>query len=105
MAGTPLNLRAFSDSMLDAFDIDDKDEFYSAKPQAPQAAPGGGGPTPSEQPSGAGPGGEPVGVTGPNSIAPAVSPSAQSSLAPGVMMARALASQGGVQNTQLAGAK
>jgi hypothetical protein len=44
-------------------------------------------------------------VTGPNSINPAVSPSAQSSLAPGVMMARALASQGGLQNNQLGGAK
>jgi hypothetical protein len=51
MAGTPLNLRAFSDKVLDAFDIDDKDEFYSAKPQhAAAGAPGGGGPTPRGSP-------------------------------------------------------
>lgn len=104
MAGTPLNLKAFSDKLLEAFDIDNPDEFYSAKPQQPPQLPGGGGQN-SAQPEGAGPGGQAVGVTGPNSINPAVSPSAQSSLAPGVMMARALASQGGQQNNQLAGAR
>jgi hypothetical protein len=106
MAGTPLNLRAFSDKLLEAFDQDNPDEFYSAKPQQPPQLPGGGGqPGGQQQPEGAGPGGQPVGVTGPNSINPAVSPSAQGSLAPGVAMARALASQGGLKNTQLAGAQ
>lgn len=102
MAGTPLNLRAFSDEMLEAYDIDNKDEFYSAKPQAPPAPPGQ---QPPGQPEGVGPGGQPVGVTGENSINPAVSPSHQSSLAPGVAQARALASQGGLMNNQLPGAK
>lgn len=106
MAGAPLNLRAFSDRLLEAFDVDNPDEFYSAKSQQPPQLPGGGGQNAAQpQQEGAGPGGQPVGVTGPNSINPAVSPSAQGSLAPGVAMARALASQGGLKNTQLAGAK
>ena len=98
--GAPLNLKAFMDKFLDAYDVDNTDPFYSAKPQAPaggapgsQEPPGG-----SDQAEGAGPGGVPAGVTGPNSINPAVSPSAQASLSPGVMLARALASQGGAQN-------
>jgi hypothetical protein len=99
--GQPLNGKAFMDKVLDAFDIDDTDEFYSAKPQTP-AGPGAPPPTGGE---GAGPGGQPVGVTGANSINPAVSPSAQQSLAPGVALARALASQGGLRNTQLTGAQ
>jgi hypothetical protein len=101
----PLNGRAYMDKVLKAFDIDDTDEFYSAKPQAPVGPggpPGGGEAAPED---GAGPGGAPVGVTGPNSINPAVSPSAQGSLSPGVAMARALASQGGLRNTQLPGAQ
>ena len=105
MMGTPLNPRAFSDKLLKAFDIDDTDEFYSAKPQPTQQAPGQPPIASPEGPEGAAPGGQPAGVTGPNSINPAVSPSGQGSLAPGVMMARALASQGGLKSTQLAGAR
>jgi hypothetical protein len=105
MMGTPLNPRAFSDKLLKAFDIDDTDEFYSAKPQPTQQAPGQPPGASPEGPEGAAPGGQPAGVTGPNSINPAVSPSGQGSLAPGVMMARALASQGGLKSTQLAGAR
>jgi len=101
--GVPLNGKAFMDKVLDAFDIDDTEEFYSAQPQAPAGPPPGGPQDGGGE--GAGPGGEAVGVTGPNSINPAVSPSAQGSLAPGVFAARALASQGGLQNTQLTGAK
>lgn len=99
MAGTPLNLKAFSDKLLEAFDIDDTDVFYAAKPQGAPQLPGV--PPPQGQPEqGVGPGGQKVGVTGPNSINPAVSPSAQASLAPGVFAARALASQGGQMNNQ-----
>jgi hypothetical protein len=99
--GMPLNGKAYMDKVLKAFDIDDTEEFYSAKPQAPAGpqAPGAGAP------DGAGPGGAPVGVTGTGSIDPSVSPSSQGSLAPGVAMARALASQGGLRNTQLPGAQ
>ena len=101
--GQPLNGKAFMDKLLEAFDIEDTAEFYSAQPQMPQG-PGAPGAPASGGGEGAGPGGQPVGVTGPNSINPAVSPSAQGSLAPGVALARALASQGGLRNTQLTGA-
>ena len=101
--GAPLNGKAFMDKVLDAFDVDDPESFYSAKPQAPPgAAPVTAG-APGAQ--GAGPGGEPVGVTSAHATSPTTSPSNAQSLAPGVMMARALASQGGLRNTQLSGAK
>lgn len=107
MMGCPLNGKAFMDKVLDAFGVDDPEEFYSSNPQQPPQLPGGGGPAPgaAAPEPGAGPGGEKIGVTGANSINPAVSPSGQGSLAPGVMIARALASQGGIQNTQVGGAK
>ena len=100
--GMPLNGKAFMDKVLDSFDIDSTDEFYSAQQQQPPTPPGGGG---AAAPEGAGPGGQPVGVTSPLATNPATSPSAQGSLSPGVALARALASQGGVRNTQLPGAK
>lgn len=97
--GTPWNMRAFGDKVLESFDVENKEEFYSAKPTPamPSApTPQGGG----SQDEGAGPGGQKVGVTSRHSIAPEVSPSNQASLAPGIFAARALASQGGVQNTK-----
>ena len=98
--GTPFNMKAFSDKVLEAFDIENPEAFYTNKPnpalpQAPtpggQQPPGGGG---------VGPGGVPAGVTGPAATSPTTSPSNAASLAPGVMMARALAARGGVQNTK-----
>lgn len=96
---TPWNMRAFGDKVLEAFGIENKDEFYLS----PQAMPMPGGPQ--QQPEGApeqgaGPGGEKVGVTAPQATAPTTSPSNQASLAPGIFAARALASQGGVNNTK-----
>lgn len=96
--GAPLNPKPFIDRWLKSYGVDDPTEFYSAKSQMP---PGGAQSDPNASPGqseGAGPGGAPVGVTGANSINPAVSPSAQASLAPGVFAARAMASQGGAQN-------
>jgi hypothetical protein len=49
--GKPLNMQAFMDNVLDAFDIEDKDSFYSDQPQqlenqpSPQGQPGPGGVT------------------------------------------------------------
>lgn len=94
-AGSPLNMRAFMDKLLNSYDEENTDEFYSA--QQPAAAPTPDQQNPEEQ-DGAGPGGQPVGVTGPNSISPNVSPSAQASLSSGVFAARAMASQGGGMN-------
>jgi hypothetical protein len=101
--GAPLNGKAFMDKVLDAFDVDDPESFYTAKPPTPpQTQPLSGA---EEAPEGVGPGGEPAGVTSQHATSPTTSPSNAASLAPGVMMARALASQGGLQNTQLGGAK
>lgn len=95
--GVPLNMRAFMDEYLKANDVENTDMFYSAKPQAPAQAQGTGSPVPPVG-EGAGPGGQKVGMTGPNSIAPEVSPSNQASISPGMMLQRALALQGGAQN-------
>jgi len=49
--GKPLNMQAFMDNLLDSYDIQDKESFYSAAPQqlqnqpSPQAPPGPGGVT------------------------------------------------------------
>ena len=96
--GVPLNPKPFVDRWLKSFGVDDPTEFYSAKPQMPPGGAGSDPNAPQGPPQGIGPGGERAGVTGPGSIDPAVSPSGQGSLAPGVMMARAMASQGGGQN-------
>lgn len=104
-SGYPLNLKAFSDKLLDAFDIDDKEAFYAPKrPQSPVGPQGGqGGPT--GQPEGQGPGGAVQGVTGPDATSPVTSPSNAASLAGGVAMARSMAARGGVMGNQVGGAK
>lgn len=102
MMGAPLNGKAFMDKVLDAFDVDDPDSFYSAKPQTPPQLPGGGG-QPGAPEQGAGPGGAPAGVTSEHATAPETSPSNAASLAGGVAMARTLASRGGVMNAQPVG--
>lgn len=91
--GQPLNMQAFVDKLLDAFDIQDKERFYSLQPQMPMG--GAPGSAPSPQNGAPGPGG----VTAPQSIAPETSPSNASSMSPEVMMQRFLASgAGGASN-------
>ena len=105
MGGTPLNLKAFSDKLLDAFDEGDPDTFYAPKPAGPPQLPGGGGPPPggAATPEGAGPLGAPQGVTGPAATAPSTSPSHADSLAGGVARARSMAARGGVMGNQIGG--
>lgn len=98
MAGTPLNLRAFSDKLLEAYDIDDTDEFYSA-----QSQPQGGGPQGPQQGGAAAQPEPPMGVTGPAATSPVTSPSNAQSLAGGVAMARSMAARGGVMGNQVGG--
>jgi hypothetical protein len=100
MMGAPLNGKAFMDKVLDAFDVDDTDEFYSANPQ-PQGPPGA-PPAAAAPPQGQGPGGAPQGVTGPQATSPVTSPSNANSLAGGVAMARAMAARGGVMGNTVA---
>lgn len=90
----PWNMKAFGDKLLDSFDIQDKEQFYSSQPQQQLqgGAPGQGGEQPAVGQEG------PGGVTAPQSIDPAVSPSNQASLAPSVFMQRAGAMGGGIAN-------
>lgn len=97
--GQPLNLRQWVDDLLEAFDKDDPDRYFS---QAPQGVPGatgapGGGPVGAPQ-IGNVPGPAPQGVTAPqaNDVR---SPSNQLSQSPALMMQRALAARGGGRNT------
>jgi hypothetical protein len=98
MGGNPLNLRAFSDKLLDAFDVDDTDEYYSAQQQPP----GGGPQAPPQGGAGAQPE-PPQGVTGPAATSPVSSPSNTDSLAGGVAMARAMSARGGLMGNQVGG--
>lgn len=85
-SGQPLNLKAFMDNLLDAYDIPDKDAFYAAAPQ-PQAAQMPGAPPPGQQ----GPIGPANGVTAPQ----ASDPFTQSGTAG---LAQLLAAKGGAAN-------
>lgn len=93
MAGTFINLEAIYEDFLRAYGKTDVQRYFSKQPPALMAGAGGapgGAPAPTGQPAGAG------GVTGPQSIDPAVSPSAQVSLSPETMMQRLMAQSGAV---------
>ena len=81
----PLNLKAFMDNLLDSYDIQDKDSYYSAMPQ-PQAPGLPGAPPPGQQPEGPA-----NGVTAPQ----ASDPFANSGTA---AVAQLLAAKGGAAN-------
>lgn len=86
---TMVNMDAFIEDTLKAFGKEDlKRYFKSGAPAQPPGQPGGG--MPGQGAPGA-PGGDTQGVTGPNSIAPEVSPSSNLTLAPGAAMQRAQA--------------
>ena len=84
---TPWNLRAIAELVLDSYDVGDKERFFSAQlqemPDQGQQQPQQGQP--------------PMGVTGPGSIAPEVSPSNQMSMSPERMLQRNYALAGGLK--------
>ena len=91
-AGGPLlNLKAFMDDYLDAFNVDDTAKYYSNKPAA-AAPPAGGGPPPSQ-----GPPMPSRGVTAPQA-SDATSPSNATSMSPMAAMQQMLAATGGPNN-------
>lgn len=105
MMGAPLNGKAFMNKVLDAFDEEDPEQFYSAKqpvPSGPQPTLPGGEAAP---PEGEGPSGAPQGVTSEHATAPATSPSSAASLAGGVAMARSMSARGGLMGNQVGGGK
>lgn len=103
MMGAPLNGKAFMNKVLEAFDEDDPETFYSNKQPIPGGPQPPGAPGQAAAPEGAGPGGAVQGVTGPGATAPATSPSHASSLAGGVAMARSMSARGGVMGNQVGG--
>ena len=93
-AATPLNTDALLEYVLEQYDIQEPKRFFSKKVPPAAPAPGGGAPG---QPGA--PEGQPQGITAPQSIDPAVSPSASVSLSPATIPQRTLAMNGGVANT------
>lgn len=94
--GSPMNLRAFAEDFLRAFDTEDVDRYFMPSPpqgagQAPGPTPPGGGPAPPQQ------NGQGGGVTAPQAAGPG-SPSNPASQSPAVFMQRALAQRGGPNN-------
>ncbi|MBI3936399.1 MAG: hypothetical protein HY323_05435 [Betaproteobacteria bacterium] len=86
--GRPLNLRAFMDDLLDAYDVADKDRYYASA--APPALPGMEA-APEGQANG-------VGVTNPALAAGPMSPSNAFSVSPERDMQRLMAQRGGAAN-------
>lgn len=88
--GVNLNYKALVEDVFDSWDEDDKERYFASAgpPQMP-----GTGPQQPGQPEG------PGGVTAPQSIDPATSPSTQASLSPTVFQQRAGAATGGPANT------
>ena len=94
-AATPPNMDEFVKDWLDANDLLPTERFFSAKvPAGQQALPVANGGQPAGAPTMNG-----GGVTAPQSIDPAVSPSAQGSVSPATFMQRLAAQTGGVANT------
>jgi hypothetical protein len=85
--GTPINLQAFLDDVLDAYDITDKARYYSQMPQQLQGGPG------QQQP-----GQEGQGTTNPMLAAGPMSPSNAFSVSPEASAARLMSQRGGANN-------
>jgi hypothetical protein len=97
-SGAPLNLKAFMERTLDAYDILDKDRYF----MPPGLTPPGGAPAPGAAPGALPAGGPPAppgqGVTNPALAAGPTSPSNGSSLSGEAAMARMLSMRGGAAN-------
>lgn len=89
---TPLNLDAFIEDTIKAYGKDDVARYFASKPVAPPPQGGGGGMAPQ-----GGPQEQPMGVTAPQSIDPAVSPSSGLSMSPIAHLQRAQALNRGGQ--------
>lgn len=92
--GIPLNLKAFMDDYLHAYDIDDTEGYYTALPQAQAPGQPGQGPPQPGQPDTGGP----PGVTNAGAAAGPQAPSNAASLSPVTQLQRYGASQGGAVN-------
>jgi len=97
-SGAPLNLKAFMEGALDAYDIQDKERYF-LPPQVGAATAGQPGQPPGQPPPGPQqPGQGPGGITAPNLAAGPTSPSSPDTLSPEASMQRMMAQSGGVSN-------
>jgi hypothetical protein len=94
-SGVPMNYKALAEDLLETFDKQDTQKYFSSQPspQQGQAPPGQSG---QAQPDLQPPTG---GTTAPQSIAANTSPSHNASLAPSQFLQRTGAQHGGIQNT------
>lgn len=90
-SGVGMNYKALAEDLLETFDKQDTQRYFSAQPPAPQQAPG-------QPQQGAPDVGGPGGTTAPQSIQANVSPSHNASLAPSQFLQRTGAQTGGVHN-------
>lgn len=90
--GVNLNYRKLVEDVFNSWDEQDTDAYFAAAPAPAPPQQGGQAPAPGLAP-------ETGGVTAPQSIDPATSPSTQASMSPSVFQTRALQSQGGSNNT------
>jgi hypothetical protein len=99
-SGAALNLRAFMEKTLDAYDVLDKERFFLPSPVG--QAPVGGGPPgqqpPSQLPAPAAPAPSTNGVTNPDLAAGPSSPSNVATMSPEAAMQRMMAMRGGPAN-------
>jgi hypothetical protein len=103
-SGAPLNLKAFMEKTLDAYDVLDKETYFlhpgtptaaPGQPTTPQPPPPGTGP-PAGMPPTSGPPG--AGMTNPQAAAGPLSPSNAVTSSPEAAMSRMLSMQGGPNN-------
>ena len=96
-----INFDAIVEDILRAYDKDDIDRYFVSQPPPALPQPAAPGQPGQPSPDGAGVGGQTLGVTAPQATDAATSPSNQMSVAPSVMLQRALAlSKGGARNTK-----
>jgi hypothetical protein len=94
MSGAPLNLKAFMEKTLDAYDVSDKERYFLPKGAAP-AIQGQAPPPPGQQ---APPGQNGSGMTNVDAAAGPLSPNSTDSMSPENAMATMMRSQGGTSN-------
>ena len=95
VSGAPLNLKAFMDGTLEAYDIQDKERYY-LPPQAAAAIQGQAAPQPAPPGGAAGQGGS--GMTNVDAAAGPLSPNNTDSMSPENAMATMLRMRGGAAN-------
>jgi hypothetical protein len=104
-SGAPLNLKAFMEKTLDAYDVTDKERYFLPPQQTPQMGqPGAGQPGPPGMPGPGGPPGPPgpaapSGMTNVDAAAGPLSPNGgTASMSPALAMANLMRQQGGANN-------